>query len=37
MLNSPKNKKWFGIRLSKLMSDDNWRIDEMKNFAQYLE
>ena len=37
MLKAPKNKKWFGNRLNKLMIEDNWSSEEMKIFASYLE
>ena len=37
MLQAPKNKKWFGTRLNKLMLEDNWSFLDMKIFADYLE
>ena len=37
MLKAPKNKKWFGNRLNKLMIQDKWNVEDMKIFANYLE
>lgn len=37
MLQAPKNKKWFGTRLNKLMVSDDWSLADMKIFADYLE
>ena len=37
MIKAPKNKKWFGNRLNKLMIQDNWSSEDMKIFAHYLE
>ena len=37
MLQTPKNRKWFGIRINKLMIEENWTEEEMKIFARYLK
>lgn len=34
LLKSPKNKKWFGIRLYKLLVEQKWSGEEMQILAQ---